>query len=147
VLHDEVVALLARCAELLDAGDFVGLGELFGDGTLSGPDGMPFARGSDEVTQFFTTNTLLHDGSPRTKHVVTTTHVEERDDGSVLARSSYVVFQSAPDFPLQPIVTGRYVDTLRRVGGALAFSDRRFFVDREGDLTRHLRRPGIAKPS
>ncbi len=146
MLHDEVVALLARCAELLDAGDFDGVGELFADGALSAPDGTPFARGATEVAKFFTRNTLLHDGSPRTKHVVTTTSVEESP--RIVARSSYVVFQSAPDFPLQAIVAGRYADELvRDEGGRLRFADRRFFVDLEGDLSHHLRRPELARPS
>lgn len=145
MLHDEVVALLARCAELLDAGDFGGVGELFAEGSLSAPDGTAFARGSTKVANFFSRNTLLHDGSPRTKHVVTTTSVEERN--TIVARSNYVVFQSAPGFPLQPILIGRYVDELvRDAGGRLRFADRRFFVDLEGDLSRHLVRPELARP-
>lgn len=145
MVRDEVVALLARYAELMDVGDWEAIGELFPDGSLSGPNGKTFARGAGEVASFFRSNTVLHDGSPRTKHLVSSTVVEETERGAIVARSSYLVLQSAPGFPLQPIVTGRYHDELKRDGrGRLRFTNRRFFVDLQGDVSRHLRRPELA---
>ncbi len=138
MFRDEVEALLALYAELVDAADFDELGELFPDGSLSGPDGKPFARGYEEVSSFFRSNTILYDGSPRTKHLVSNIVVVE---STITARSSYLVVQAAPDSPLQPIITGRYHDAFVRDGdGRLRFKDRRFFVDLTGDLSRHLRR-------
>jgi 3-phenylpropionate/cinnamic acid dioxygenase small subunit len=144
--HTEVLALLARFAELIDVGDWDAIGELFGNGSLSDPTGKPFARGGGEIASFFRTNTVLHDGSPRTKHLVFNTVVEEAGQGALFARSSYVVMQAAPDFPLQPIVTGRYHDEFERdAQGRLRFKNRRFFVDLEGDVSRHLKRPELAQ--
>lgn len=67
-------------------------------------------------------------------------------DGSITARSSYVVLQALDGFPLQPIITGRYVDRFARThtdDGSWHFLERRFHVDLVGDLTHHLARPGI----
>jgi 3-phenylpropionate/cinnamic acid dioxygenase small subunit len=138
MFRDEVEALLARYAECIDAGDFDGVGELFPDGSLSGPDGKPFARGKEQVATFFRSNTILYDGSPRTKHLVTNIAI---DESALTARSSCLVLQAAPDGSLQPIITGRYDDTfVRDAEGRLRFKDRRFSVDVTGDLSRHLRR-------
>jgi 3-phenylpropionate/cinnamic acid dioxygenase small subunit len=146
MVRDDVIALLARFGELLDSADFDAIGELFEDGSLSGPDGRPFARGRTEVTAFFKDNTRLHNGSPRTKHLLSNTVVDETEHGAVIARSSYVVYQSVDGFPLQAIIAGRYLDEMKRDhAGRLRFVDRRFFVDLEGDLTHHLQRPDLAR--
>ena len=142
---NEVVALLARYGELIDVGDWDAIGELFANGSLSDPNGKPFARGAREIASFFRTNTLLHDGSPRTKHIISNTVIDETGPDTVVAHSSYVVLQAAPGFPLQPIITGRYHDEFKRAAdGRLRFKDRRFFVDLEGDLTQHLAQPELA---
>jgi hypothetical protein len=131
-----VTALLVRYCDLMDAGDWTGVGALFADGALVAPDGTELARGAEAVAAFFASMVLLHDGSPRTKHLVLGTVVEPQDDGTVIARSSYLVLQALDGGPLQPIITGRYVD---RVADG-AFHERRFFVDLSGDLSRHLGR-------
>jgi len=137
MLEGDVAALLARYAELIDLAEWDALGELFPDGSLSGPDGKAFAHGANEVSSFFRSNTLLYDGSPRTKHLVTNIVV---DESALTARSSYVVLQSVSGFPLQPIIAGRYHDAFECDEHAqLRFKDRRFFVDLEGDLSHHLR--------
>jgi 3-phenylpropionate/cinnamic acid dioxygenase small subunit len=137
MFRDDVEALLATYAEHMDAGDFDGVGELFPDGSLSGPDGKPLARGAHEVASFFRSNTILYESSPRTKHLVTNIVIDEI---ALTARSSYLVLQAAPGSPLQPIVTGRYDDTFTRdAEGRLRFKDRRFSIDLTGDLSRHLR--------
>ncbi len=64
------------------------------------------------------------------------------DGDRLVARSSYVVLQALPDLPLQPVVTGSYVDTFAVVDGAWAFVERRFALGRTGDLSRHLA-PGV----
>jgi hypothetical protein len=79
---------------------------------------------------------ILHDGSPRTKHLVLGTNVEPQDDGTAIARSSYLVLQAVEGRPLEAIITGRYVDRVVEDG----FRERRFFVDLAGDLSRHLGR-------
>ena len=40
---------------------------------------------------------------------------------------------------MQPIISGRYHDTMKRIDGRWRFTERRFLVDLVGDLSRHLR--------
>lgn len=50
-----------------------------------------------------------------------------------------VVLQATPALPLQPIVTGTYVDTLAQdASGAWHFTERRFGIGRSGNLQQHL---------
>ncbi|MFN8016593.1 MAG: nuclear transport factor 2 family protein [Acidimicrobiales bacterium] len=143
---DRIRNLLARYGELLDAGDFDGVGALFAHGSLCGPDGTPFAAGAAEVAAFYRAGTQLHDGSPRTKHLVVNPIVEEPDEaGAVTVRSSYVVLQATDALALQPIISGRYVDRFAPDGAdGWAFAERRFFVDQVGDLSQHLADPTLA---
>jgi 3-phenylpropionate/cinnamic acid dioxygenase small subunit len=99
------------------------------------------ASGAEEVAEFYRRGTKLHDGSPRTKHLVAGTQLFEERDDCVVARSSYLVLQD-----LQPIITGRYVDTFGRdAEDAWCFVERRFHVDLLGDLSHHLANPAIAE--
>ena len=130
-----IAALLVRYCDLMDAGDWEGIGTLFRDGSLLAPDGTELARGVDAVAEFFRESVLVHDGSPQTKHLVLNTVVEDLDDGTAIVRSSYLVLQLV-EGELRPIVTGRYLDRIAETH----FLERRFFVDLAGDLSRHLRR-------
>jgi hypothetical protein len=65
---------------------------------------------------------------------------EPAADGTVEARSSYLVLQAVEGVPLRPIITGRYVDRFARsADGGWHFVERAFVVDLVGDLSRHLR--------
>lgn len=141
---DEIRSLLGRYCHLIDAGDFTGIGALMADAVLCTEDGTPIARGADGVAQLYAGLVTLHeDGTPGTQHVVANTVLEELAGGTVTARSSYVVLQALPDLPLQPIVTGSYVDTFARdVAGHWRFLERRFSVGRAGVLDHHLA-PGV----
>ncbi|MCU1372084.1 MAG: hypothetical protein JWO77_3278 [Ilumatobacteraceae bacterium] len=143
---DQIRNLIGRYGDLMDAGDFDGVGALFIQASLAAGDGAPFAEGGPEIAAFFASGTQLHDGSLATKHLVTNTVIDEPDDdGSVVARSSYLVLQAVEGLPLQPIITGRYRDTFAHGPGGWYFTERRFFVDLVGDLSRHLADPGIAE--
>lgn len=137
---DEIRNLLGRYCERIDLGDFEGVGELFAHGALvDGGSGRELARGADGTAAFYASGTKLHDGSPRTKHLVTNVVVEVEDTaGAATARSSYLVLQQVGDGPLQPIITGHYHDTFTRADGGWRFTERRFFVDLLGDLGEHL---------
>jgi hypothetical protein len=136
---DEVRSLLGEYCERIDAGDLRGVGELFEHGALADGSGRELARGADAVTAFYEAGTLLHDGSPRTKHLVTNTVLDvDEEHGHATARSSYLVLQQVGSGPLQPIITGRYADAFHRRDGRWWFSERRFFVDLVGDLSEHL---------
>ena len=136
---DEIRNLLGLYCERIDVADFSGVGELFERGALTEPGGKELARGADAVAGFYAAGTLLHDGSPRTKHLVTNVVLDIDDAaGHATARSSYLVLQQVGSGPLQPIITGHYHDTFERHDGRWHFAERRFFVDLVGDLSEHL---------
>lgn len=139
---DHVRSLLGRYCDLVDAGDWDAVGALFVEGRLATEDGVALATGAAEVAAFYRRGTRLHDGSPRTKHLVGNTQLRELDSGAVEARSSYVVVQAASGGPpLVPIIAGRYVDTFSpptTPGGDWRWTERRFAVDLVGDLAQHL---------
>lgn len=145
---DRLRNLLGRYCDLMDAGDFAGLGALFDGAELAAGDGPPFLQGGEAIAAFFRQGTQLHDGTLRTKHLIVNTQFDEPAlDGTVVARSSYVVFQAVEGLPLQPIIAGRYVDTFGRdAEDAWCFVRRRFHVDLLGDLSHHLAHPSIAEP-
>jgi len=123
----------------MDAGDFAGLAELFADAQLADEHGSVFARGSDEVIAMWSAQTILYGDSPRTRHV-TANPVIHVDVDTATCTSSYVVFQGVDDFPLQPIVSGRYADTFAcDEAGRWRWAQRRYAIDHAGDLSHHLR--------
>lgn len=133
--------LVFRYAELIDAGDFDGVGDLLADAVVGalGDDGG--LRGRDELASLFHATTMRHaDGTPLTKHVTTNLIVEvDAADTVASARSYFTVFQAVPGhLPLQPIVAGRYHDRFERRDGRWRFTERRFAVDLIGDVSRHL---------
>ena len=86
-----------------------------------------------------TTTRRYEDGTPHTRHVVTNVVVEvDEDAGSATARSTFTVFQSLPDFPLQAVIAGRYLDRFVRDGSTWRFDEREIVPELFGDLSRHL---------
>lgn len=141
---DHLRGLLGTYCRLIDAGDFAGVGQLMADAALMTEDGSVIATGADEVAALYSDIVTLHDdGTPGTQHVVANTAFEELDGGAIRARSAYLVFQAAAELPLQPIITGSYVDTFEPdSAGTWRFVERRFGIGRSGDLTHHLV-PGV----
>ena len=137
---DHVRNLLGRYCERIDAGDFVGVGELFASGRLATDDGTVLAAGADAVAAFYRRGTRLHGATPATKHLVIDTVLEpSTDDSTMTARSSYLVLQAVSgEIALQPIIAGRYVDLFHRTDTGWSWTERRFSVDLVGDLTHHL---------
>ena len=138
---DRIRGLLGTYCRLVDAGDFAGVGAMMAAATLRAEDGTLLATGADEVERMYAGLVRRHDdGTPGTQHVVcNTTFDEPAADGSVTVRSSYLVVQAVPGLPLQPVITGSYVDTFahdERRGWH--FTDRRFGIGRAGDLSHHL---------
>jgi len=139
---DEIRDLLFAYCWHMDRGEFDALGALFahasvGDGTA--PDG-PALTGADAIAALYRDRCILYDGIPRTKHVCTNAIVEIDDDAQhATSRSCFLVEQQLDDFPLQPIVGGRYHDRFERVDDEWRFAERRFFVDLIGDVSRHQR--------
>jgi len=139
--HEAIRNLLGKYCELMDAGQFAGLAELFAHATLADEHGNVFATGADEMHAMWAKQTILYDGQPMTRHV-TANPVIDVDDQAGIAQvsSSYVVFQGTDELPLQPIVTGRYLDTFTRGQAGWHFTQRRYAIDHVGDLSHHLRR-------
>ena len=138
--HEAIRNLLGRYCELMDAGDWAGLGELFAHAVLTDFDGNLAARGRDGVLRLYRDGTQTYDGSPRTRHLTTNTVIDVDGDTAV-ARSSFVVFQATDALCLQPIAAGRYRDRFARHDGTWRFVARAFALDQVGDLSQHLRRP------
>ena len=135
-----VTNLIAEYAELIDAGDFEGVGELLAEASF-GAETRGSVSGADAIAALFrSTVHVYEDGTPRTKHVTTNIHVEVDDAaGTARARSYVTVFQALPGFQFQPIVAGRYRDLFERHEGRWRFVERRFVTDLVGDVSRHLR--------
>jgi hypothetical protein len=142
--HEAIRNLLGLYGELMDAGDFDGVGRLFAEAVLRDEKGNETARGAEAVTALYTATTKRHaDGTPLTRHLTTNSIIEvDRVAGSATARSTYLVLQATDKVALQPIISGRYLDRFVRThaGGreAWAFAERTFTVDLVGDLSDHL---------
>jgi len=137
---NQIQNLVYRYAELIDLGDFDGLGHLLADAEVGSADSPGALSGHDAVVAMFTSTTRRYpDGTPRTKHVTTNCIVEVDDDtGTGTCRSYFTVFQQVEGLALQPIIAGRYHDRFGRVEGAWRFAERRFFIDLVGDLSQHM---------
>ncbi|MEV5238449.1 nuclear transport factor 2 family protein [Streptomyces cinnamoneus] len=143
--HRAIENLIARYAELVDDGDFAGVGTLLADATFTGSGGP--VRGRDAIEGMFRDTVIVYaDGTPRTQHVTTNVAIEvdERADTAV-ARSYVTVLQALPDLPLQPIAGGRYHDRFERRDGQWRFAERRVRINLVGDVSRHLRRAGAQR--
>ncbi|SEB29390.1 nuclear transport factor 2 family protein [Streptomyces melanosporofaciens] len=129
--------LIARYAELVDYGDFAGLGTLLADATFTGV-GEPVS-GRDAIEKMFHDTLIVYaDGTPRTQHVTTNVAIEvDEQAGTAVSRSYVTVLQALPDFPLQTIAAGRYHDRFERREGQWRFVERRVRINLIGDVSRH----------
>jgi 3-phenylpropionate/cinnamic acid dioxygenase small subunit len=138
--------LIARYAELVDDGDFAGLGVLLVDATFTG--GSTPVRGRDAIEKMFRHLVIVYaDGTPRTQHVTTNIAIDLDDEAGTAATKAYfTVLQALPDFALQPVASGRYHDRFERRDGKWCFVERRVRVDLVGDVSRHLRGAAATEP-
>jgi len=131
--------LIASYAELVDDGDFAGVGMLLADATFVGAAGP--VSGRDAIEKMLRDSLIVYDdGTPRTKHVTTNIAIEiDEEAGKAETRSYFTVLQALPGLALQPIVSGRYQDRFARHDGRWRFVERRVRTDLVGDVSRHLR--------
>ncbi|MCY4194545.1 MAG: nuclear transport factor 2 family protein [bacterium] len=139
----QIENLIYTYAERIDSGNLEGVADLFANGRIVASPGATMettVAGRDEVLEMYQGSTRIHPcGTPRTKHVTTNVIIEVDDDaGTAAARSYFTVFQQLDDFPLQPVITGRYHDAFHRIEGVWWFDQRTMLVDQLGDLSRHL---------
>jgi 3-phenylpropionate/cinnamic acid dioxygenase small subunit len=139
---DRVIeSLIAAYAELVDDGDFEGVGHLLAEATFT--SGAGSVSGGDAIEKLLRENVIVYeDGTPRTKHLITNVAIQiDEERGAATARSYFTALQTLPDLGLQPIVSGRYYDRFERREGRWRFLERRVQTDLVGDMSRHLRRP------
>jgi hypothetical protein len=147
----EILNLIYRYPELIDAGDFAGVGDMFKDGTLvfEAPDGSVAGevsgRAAVQATYEQNTRRYPDDGTPHTRHLITNPIVEiDEAAGTATCRYYITVFQRTDQFPLAPIWSNRYEDRLRRVEGQWLIERRRGFAHLPGDTSQHLlQQPGF----
>jgi 3-phenylpropionate/cinnamic acid dioxygenase small subunit len=133
-----IEALLYEYARRIDDGDFAGVGELFAQGSICGPDGSVLAEGADAVTALYAATTRRYeDGTPRSHHVTTNVAITV-GLSTAEAKSYFTVFQATDSLPLQPVVAGRYEDRFARAPGGWRFAERIMHVRLVGDVSQHL---------
>lgn len=142
--YHEIYVLLYSYAELIDAGDFEGLGDLLAHAELTFEGFDQVRRGRDEVIDLYQHSTRRYpdDGTPKTKHVMTNVVVEideSAEPQTATARSYFTVLQAVPGaLPLQPVVAGRYRDRFELAEGGWRFTARHMVVDLVGEVGHHL---------
>ncbi len=134
--------LLNRYSDAVDRGDFDAVGAMFRDADVYFPgDAEPTVKagtGNLGPQLHKWTRVYPETGNPRTRHLCTNPIIDFDDDTHARCQTYYVVFQAAEGFPLQPIITGTYVDRFEKVGEEWRFTERRELVGQTGDLSAHL---------
>ena len=136
--REAITDLIYRYAELIDAGDFDGVGQLLARAQFGGPR-TPTVPGADNIAAVFamTTKRFADTGTPRTRHLVLNLIVEI-DGDTAAARSTFCVVQATATVPFQAIVAGRYYDRFARDGHGWHFTERIADVEMTGDVSDHL---------
>lgn len=135
--YEGITQLIYRYAELIDAGDFDGVGQLLGRARFGGPR-TPAVTGAANIAAVFAMTTRrFESGTPKTRHLVLNPIVEV-DGDTAAARSTFCVVQATDRLPLQPIVVGRYYDTFGRGEDGWHFTERIADVEMVGDVSDHL---------
>jgi 3-phenylpropionate/cinnamic acid dioxygenase small subunit len=135
-----ITELLYRYAELIDAGDFDGVGQLLSRATFggTGPQGV---SGAENIAKLFAKTTRRypeHGNTPRTRHLVLNPIVELSPERTAISRSTFCVVQNTETVPIQPIVVGRYFDTFTCDDDGWHFTERKVEVQMVGDVSDHL---------
>jgi 3-phenylpropionate/cinnamic acid dioxygenase small subunit len=136
----EITELLYRYAELIDAGDFDGVGRLLARSTFGGP-ASGSVSGADNIAKLFAMTTRRypeHGNTPRTRHLVLNPVVELSGDGTAATRSTFCVVQDTETVSIQPIVVGRYYDAFARDDQGWYFTERKVDIQMIGDVSAHL---------
>ena len=135
--REQILDLIYRYAELIDSGDFDGVGELLGRAAFGGPR-TPTVTGAGNIAKVFAMTTRrFGDGTPRTRHLVLNPIIEI-DGNTATARSTFCVVQATDRVALQPVVVGRYHDGFARDQNGWHFTRRIADVEMIGDISDHL---------
>ena len=135
-----ITELLYRYAELIDAGDFDGVGQLLSRATFAGTRSAS-TSGSEAIAKLFAMTTRRypdHGNTPRTRHLVLNPIVDISAERTATARSTFCVIQDTETVPLQPIVVGRYFDAFSCDDSGWHFTERKVEIQMMGDVSAHL---------
>jgi 3-phenylpropionate/cinnamic acid dioxygenase small subunit len=136
----DITELLYQYAELIDAGDFDGVGQLLARATFggTGPQGV---AGAENIAKLFAATTRRypdHGDTPRTRHLVLNPIVKISPERTATSRSTFCVIQDTETVPLQPIVVGRYFDAFTCDDAGWYFTERKVEIQMIGDVSAHL---------
>ncbi len=136
--------LVLHYAELMDLGDFAGVGRIFTHAAITTDLSDEVRFGAALAQEQFETWTRRYpdNGTPHTKHVTTNLIIEVEPGATVASsRSYFTVFQQVGGLALQPIIAGRYHDEFAIIEGEWWFTKRHYISELFGDLSQHLLRP------
>ncbi len=141
----EIRRILFTYPDCIDRGDIEGVVKLLtgvkmrGVRAASSGDAGVAPLSADDVRAMYAGIRLYGDGLPHTKHLITNIEISYNEDGTKAdVQSDFVVLQALDDFPLQPIITGRYEEIYEHDGTAWRLTLRRDIPDLLGDLSRHV---------
>ena len=138
--ESSILKLMYGYAHKFDDADFEGFAQLFARGTLEFRNLAPPMVGPEVVLSFIRNRVLLYDGRPGTNHLMHNALIDVAPDGKTATAVSYVqILQGVPDFPIQTIGTGRYLDQFAADEDGWYFIDRVGIGSLRGDFSRHLR--------
>jgi 3-phenylpropionate/cinnamic acid dioxygenase small subunit len=135
-----IAEYIYRYAELIDGGDFAGVGELLSAAVVTFEGDDRAYRGEDKIRRLYERSTRRYpNGTPMTKHVITNVIVAEGEDGTAESRSYFTVLQAVPgELPLQPVIAGRYRHRFEYSNAQWRISAFHVIVDLLGELGSHL---------
>lgn len=140
VIESEIRRLLAAYVHNLDDGKVDANADLLAHAKLKVI--ATYVTGREDVAHFLRTNLQYHvDDTPRTWHSVSNVLIDVDSATAARSVSYFTVHQELPGLPLQPIVTGRYVDTFELQDGAWRFASREVDPRLFGDISRHVAAP------
>lgn len=136
----EIQNLLFTYPQLLDAGDFAGVGRLFEHATVYSAGLVMADRDAAAMAASFRDWVITYpDGTPRTRHFISNVIIRPLGEDRAVVTSYVMVFQQTDTLPLQPVIGGDYRDTVRKVDGQWRFVERHMGNNLIGTLTDHGR--------
>ena len=143
IAESEVRRLLATYAHNLDYGLVDTNADLLAHAKFKVGDAV--VEGRDGIAHFLKTNLQYHvDDTPRTWHSVSNVIVDVVSTTAASSTCYFTVHQELPGLPLQPIVTGRYIDSFERHDGTWRFASREVEGRLFGDVSKHVAAPAEA---
>ena len=137
----EIMSLMHQYCAAIDQGDFKAFGQLFAHAEWLAEGVAPSPEARRNVI-------IYEDGTPKTKHVLSNIEITLQANNQSASAHSYVsVYQQTNDFPLQVIFVGEYFDQFECVNDRWRFKRRDIRRSLIGNLTAHLRQPGLTIPS